>query len=109
MTDEVTMGEVVRRLDGIAVQLAAIIAGQAEDRRHNTDTFVSKENLRVQLENVGNKITEAEKDIVDVKAAQDKQQDRNRGMVIALIGIAVPALISIVGLILTIVGAGATP
>lgn len=102
MADDVTMGEVVRRLDSITAQLATIIAGQAEDRRHNTETFVRKDVMDSKFESIGQRFTEVEKDVEDGKKALANQQDRNRQLVFAIIGVAVPALISI---ILALVGA----
>lgn len=105
-SDDVTMGEVVRRLDSIAAQLAQITTSLAEDRRHNTETFVRKDVLESRLDAMGQRFVEVEKDVEDGKKEQARQQDRNRSMAIALIGIAIPALISIIGLVLSVLGKG---
>lgn len=84
MADDVTTGEIVRRLDDITRRLAEIAASLAEDRRHNTETFVRKD---VFENGVQRRVQELEDD-------RDKQQDRNRQLSIALISGAVLLLLS---------------
>lgn len=105
-TDEVTMGEVVRRLDTITGQLAQITTSLAADKRHYEATFVSKELLDSRLNGVDQRITETEKDITTANEALRQQQARGRQTVIALLSIGVPAVISIILTIITLVGSG---
>lgn len=41
--DEPTMGEVIRRLDAIALQLTEVVRELKEDRAHNARTYVPRE------------------------------------------------------------------
>lgn len=104
--DDVTLAVLGQRMDQLLAQFTQLNASLDADRRHNSETFARKDVLASTFEAVGRRITEAEKDIEDGKRALAQQQDKNRSMVIALIGIAIPALISVVGIILSVLGSG---
>ena len=86
MADEVTTGEIVRRLDDITRRLAEIANSLAEDRRHNSETYVRRD---VFENGVQRRVQELEDD-------RDKQQDRNRQLSIAIISGAVLLILSLV-------------
>ena len=88
MADEVTLGEVVRRLDSITAQLAQIIAGQAQDRQHAAETFVRKDVLDPTLNAIRVDVTELQRD-------RDNQENRNRQLWLAVAGSAVTIVLTI--------------
>lgn len=107
--DPVTLALLGQRMDQLLGQFTQLNARLDSERLHNQETFARKDVLEPRFNGISDRIRDAEKDIEEGKKALATQQDRNRGMVIALISVAIPALISVVGLILSVVGAGATP
>lgn len=105
--DNVTLAVLGQRMDQVLAAVTQLTARLDADQRHYNETFARKDVLASTLEAVGRRITETEKDIEDGKRALAAQQAKNRSVAIALITIAIPALISVVGIILTVLGAGA--
>jgi len=85
---DVTMGEVVRRLDSIAGQLAQITATLANYQRDAAETYVRKDVQKTKDDALTARVDDLEED-------RDKQQDRNRQLGIAIISGAVLIILSI--------------
>lgn len=96
-----TMGELYRLLQAVQTSIDRMESNARADRDNAARTFVRQDVLGPTLTAVSQRITEVEKDVEDTKRDVAGQKDRNRQMVLALIGVAIPALISI---ILAIVG-----
>ncbi|MGN6413778.1 hypothetical protein [Flexivirga sp.] len=105
-TDDVTLPEVVRRLDTISAQLSQITATLAANERHYDEKFVSSAIHARDVERINDKIVETNKDVTEAKGLIADQQKRTRQTVIALLSIGVPSLISIILTIITLIGSG---
>lgn len=105
-TDDVTMGEVVRRLDTITAQLTQLTTTLAANERHYEQKFVSNDLHSRDIARLSDKIEEVKDDVAEAKADIADQQKRTRQTVIALLSIGVPSLISIILTIITLIGSG---
>lgn len=104
---EPTNAEVMRRLDEVSRQLLSLAAEMRDDRRAAADTYVRKDVFRPMHENTSNRLTALEKDQDEKERAQDAFR---RQMVIAITGVALPALFGLVVALNTLLAnGGVTP
>jgi hypothetical protein len=96
VTDEPTLGEVMRRLEQVSRDMAAISTQLAEDRRTAETTFVRKDVYAAETFATGGRVKKLEDD----NEAKEKESAAFRRQVLLMIlGIAIPA---IAGLLLTV-------
>lgn len=78
MADEPTLGEVMRRLDGLVSTVSDLVHQLREDRRHNANTYVRRD-WQEEARNADHAmIRELAKDLVDLRQQRETDAERQR-------------------------------
>lgn len=75
--DGVTIGEIVRRLDGISQRIDEMLREMREDRRHASEQYLSKELYKA------NRAADKQ-DVDDIAKRMDKNETHKRSLTVAM-------------------------
>jgi len=93
--DEPTMGEVIRRLDAIALQLTEVVREIKDDRAENAKTFVRQDVYMAQRQSDAAVVADLHGEVRAVKAARDKDVETQRTRNLTLAVLAITTIVSI--------------
>lgn len=95
MADEPTIGEVIRRLDSIALQLTEVVKEIKDDRADNAKTFVRQDVYIAQRQADQAVVADLHGDIRTVKADRQKDTESQRQRNLTMAVLAISSVISI--------------
>ena len=95
MPEEPTLGEVVRRLEDVAKQIAAVASQLSNDRRDAAQTYVNRETYQADRRLIDANHTALQGRVVDLEKAQEDEQKWRRAASFQLAIVAVGWLLTI--------------
>lgn len=112
--DEPTLGEVLRRIDGLTTQVTALVSELKQDRVDAAKTYV-RQDVYVAEKNMQNAVvsdlngdiqalkTDHGRELKQFKIDRQNDADKRRQMWMTLIGLAITTVIGLAALILNII------